>query len=91
VGGTVQYRVRTEGSKWSIGGAKDMQNEYENRILENLKTLQALRAKAASQVTIDELGEELKRRVGSKSYAVPKRRRKKTMKQLSKTLRRKVM
>ena len=38
---------------------KDMQNEYENRILENLKTLQALRAKAASQVTIDELEEEL--------------------------------
>lgn len=38
---------------------KDMQLEYENRIRHNLKTLQALRAKAASQTTIDELEEEL--------------------------------
>jgi chromosome segregation ATPase len=38
---------------------EDMQLQYEARIRENLKTLQALRAKAASQVTIDELDEEL--------------------------------
>lgn len=38
---------------------KEMQLEYEKRIRDNLKTLQALRAKAASQVTIDELEEEL--------------------------------
>jgi hypothetical protein len=66
---------------------KDMQNEYENRILENLKTLQALRAKAASQVTIDELEEELE----ETESALEELRRvqeaqEKTMKQLSKTL-----
>jgi chromosome segregation ATPase len=38
---------------------KDMQVEYEERIRENLKTLQALKAKAASQITIEELEEEL--------------------------------
>jgi chromosome segregation ATPase len=38
---------------------RDMQLEYENRIRSNLKTLQALRAKAASQTTIEELEEEL--------------------------------
>ena len=38
---------------------KDMQAEYEDRIRENLKTLQALKAKAASQTTIEELEEEL--------------------------------
>lgn len=38
---------------------RDMQLEYEKRIRDNLKTLQALRAKAASQVTIDELEAEL--------------------------------
>jgi len=37
----------------------DTQMEYEKRIRNNLKTLQALRAKATSQVTIDELEEEL--------------------------------
>lgn len=37
----------------------DIQLEYEKRIRDNLKTLQALRAKAASQVTIEELEEEL--------------------------------
>jgi chromosome segregation ATPase len=38
---------------------RDMQLQYEERIKENLKTLQALRAKAASQTTIEELEEEL--------------------------------
>ena len=38
---------------------RDMQLKYEERIRENLKTLQALRAKAASQTSIDELEEEL--------------------------------
>jgi chromosome segregation ATPase len=38
---------------------RDMQLQYEARIRENLKTLQALRAKAASQTSIDELDEEL--------------------------------
>jgi chromosome segregation ATPase len=38
---------------------RDTQLEYEKRIRDNLKTLQALRAKAASQVTIDELEAEL--------------------------------
>lgn len=38
---------------------RDMQVTYEARIRENLKTLKALRAKATSQVTIDELEEEL--------------------------------
>jgi chromosome segregation ATPase len=38
---------------------RDAQLEYEKRIRDNLKTLQALRAKAASQVTIDELEAEL--------------------------------
>lgn len=38
---------------------KDMQSEYEERIRENLKTLQALKAKATSQITIEELEEEL--------------------------------
>ena len=38
---------------------KDMQLQYEERIRDNLKTLQALRAKAVSQTTIDELEEEL--------------------------------
>jgi len=41
------------------GQKKDMQAEYEDRIRENLKTLQALKAKAASQITIEELEEEL--------------------------------
>ena len=41
------------------GQKKDMQSEYEERIRENLKTLQALKAKATSQVTIEELEEEL--------------------------------
>ena len=41
------------------GQKKDMQAEYEDRIRENLKTLQALKAKAASQTTIEELEEEL--------------------------------
>jgi len=38
---------------------KDMQADYEDRIRENLKTLQALKAKAASQTTVEELEEEL--------------------------------
>lgn len=38
---------------------KDMQVEYEEKIRENLKTLQALKTKAASQITIEELEEEL--------------------------------
>lgn len=38
---------------------KDMQSEYEERIRENVKTLQALKAKATSQITIEELEEEL--------------------------------
>ena len=38
---------------------KDMQTKYETRIRENLRTLEALRAKATSQVTIEELEEEL--------------------------------
>jgi len=38
---------------------KEMQIEYEKRIRDNLKTLQALRAKAAAQTTIEELEEEL--------------------------------
>lgn len=38
---------------------RDTQLDYEKRIRDNLKTLQALRAKAASQVTIDELEAEL--------------------------------
>ena len=38
---------------------RDMQLQYEERIRDNLKTLQALRAKAASQTSIDELEEEL--------------------------------
>ena len=38
---------------------KDMQLQYEGRIRDNLKTLQALRAKAVSQTTIDELEAEL--------------------------------
>lgn len=38
---------------------RDMQAKYEERIRENLKTLQALKAKATAQTTIDELEEEL--------------------------------
>ena len=38
---------------------RDMQMQYEERIRENLKTLQQLRAKAAAQTTVDELDEEL--------------------------------
>lgn len=38
---------------------QDVQVQYEERIKENLKTLHALRAKAASQISIDELEEEL--------------------------------
>lgn len=41
------------------GQKKDMHAEYEDRIRENLKTLQALKAKAASQLTVEELEEEL--------------------------------
>jgi chromosome segregation ATPase len=41
------------------GQKKDIQAEYEDRIRENLKTLQALKAKATSQITIEELEEEL--------------------------------
>jgi hypothetical protein len=66
---------------------KDMQNEYENRILENLKTLQALRAKAASQVTIDELEEELEEtELALEELHRVQEAQEKTMKQLSKTL-----
>jgi chromosome segregation ATPase len=38
---------------------KDMQADYEERIRENLKTLQALKAKATSQTSIEELEQEL--------------------------------
>lgn len=38
---------------------RDMQVEYEERIRENLKTLSALKAKAAKQTTIEELESEL--------------------------------
>ena len=38
---------------------RDMQLQYEQRIRENLKVLQALKAKALKQTTIDELEEEL--------------------------------
>jgi chromosome segregation ATPase len=38
---------------------RDMQLDYETRIRENLKTLQALRAKAVNQATIEELDAEL--------------------------------
>lgn len=38
---------------------REMQTEYESKIRDNLKTLKALRAKATSQITIDELEEEL--------------------------------
>jgi DNA repair exonuclease SbcCD ATPase subunit len=38
---------------------RDMQLNYESRIRENLKTLQALRAKAVNQTTIEELESEL--------------------------------
>ena len=38
---------------------RDMQLDYETRIRENLKTLQALRAKAVNQTTIEELDAEL--------------------------------
>jgi hypothetical protein len=66
---------------------KDMQNEYENRILENLKTLQALRAKAASQVTIEELEEELEEtELALEELHRVQEAQGKTMKQLSKTL-----
>jgi hypothetical protein len=66
---------------------KDMQNEYENRILENLKTLQALRAKAASQVTIEELEEELEETESAlEELHRVQEAQEKTMKQLSKTL-----
>jgi hypothetical protein len=66
---------------------KDMQNEYENRILENLKTLQALRAKAASQVTIEELEEELEETESAlEELHRVQEAQQKTMKQLSKTL-----
>lgn len=41
------------------GQKKDMQAEYEDRIRENLKTLQALKAKATAQTTVEELEEEL--------------------------------
>lgn len=41
------------------GQKKDMQAEYEDRIRENLKTLQALKAKATSQVSTEMLEEEL--------------------------------
>lgn len=41
------------------GQKKEMQENYEDRIRENLKTLQALKAKATSQITIQELEEEL--------------------------------
>jgi hypothetical protein len=41
------------------GQKKEMQENYEERIRENLKTLQALKAKATSQITIQELEEEL--------------------------------
>lgn len=60
----VQDRCRTElelRKQMEVleGQKKDMQAEYEDRIRENLKTLQALKAKAASQITIEELEEEL--------------------------------
>jgi chromosome segregation ATPase len=38
---------------------RDVQGEYEDRIRENLKTLQALKAKATSQTTVEELEAEL--------------------------------
>ncbi|GKZ00028.1 hypothetical protein MPSEU_000956200 [Mayamaea pseudoterrestris] len=38
---------------------RDMQLDYETRIRENLKTLQALRAKAVNQTTVEELEAEL--------------------------------
>lgn len=38
---------------------REMQQEYEERIRQNLKTLQALRAKAVNQTTIEELEAEL--------------------------------
>ena len=38
---------------------REMQLEYEDKIRQNLKTLQALRAKAVRQTTIDELEQEL--------------------------------
>lgn len=41
------------------GQKKEMQENYEDRIRENLKTLQALKAKATNQITIQELEEEL--------------------------------
>jgi DNA repair exonuclease SbcCD ATPase subunit len=66
---------------------KDMQNEYENRILENLKTLQALRAKAASQVTIEELEEELEETEAAlEELHRVQEAQEKTIKQLNKSL-----
>jgi DNA repair exonuclease SbcCD ATPase subunit len=41
------------------GQKKDTHAEYEERIRENLRTLQALKAKATSQTTVEELEEEL--------------------------------
>jgi chromosome segregation ATPase len=38
---------------------RDLQADYEDRIRENLKTLHALKAKATSQTTIEELEAEL--------------------------------
>jgi DNA repair exonuclease SbcCD ATPase subunit len=66
---------------------KDMQNEYENRILENLKTLQALRAKAVSQVTIEQLEEELDETESAlEELHRVQQAQEKTIKQLNKSL-----
>jgi chromosome segregation ATPase len=65
----------------------DMQIKYEARIRENLKTLQALRAKAASQVTIDELEEELQdAEARLEELQRVQERQEKTIRQLTKQL-----
>ena len=66
---------------------REMQLEYEERIRENLKTLQALRAKAVNQTTIEELEEELEETEAKlEELARIQEKQSKSIEQLNKTL-----
>lgn len=69
------------------GQKKDTQAEYEDRIRENLRTLQALKAKATSQITIEELEEELEESETKLEELLRiQEKQQKTVSQLSKSL-----
>ena len=66
---------------------REMQLEYEERIRENLKTLQALRAKAVNQTTIEELEEELEETEAKlEELSRIQEKQSKSIEQLNKTL-----